>query len=101
MPEPQLTAGFITERLFDSTANSDLIHSTPTLQVCSVKAIRDKREQLRYRLIMSDGIRFTQAMLAIGLNNLVGTEMIKKFCVVVVKSFTVHCDEAATKRYVD
>ena len=51
----------------------------------------------RYRVIISDGVHFIQAMLATQLNDLVRTNAIGKHTVVVVEKAT--CNYVQAKRY--
>lgn len=62
----------------------------PTVQLLSIKKVTNVgtgQSPDRYRLIVSDGTHFIQAMLATQLNHLVDNETIKKLCVVVLEKY--------------
>ena len=97
----QLTAG-ICERL--NTADqedAELWQSTPTLQFLSIKKISSAQPGGgvdRYRIIISDGVHFLQAMLATPLNEFVEQGLIGKNTVAVVERMS--CNIIQGKRCV-
>lgn len=66
------------------------------IQFLSVKKVVTPGASDRYRLIISDGQKFIQAMLATQCNSLVENEEISKFSVAVVKRAT--CNTVQGKR---
>ena len=90
MGAPQLTAGFITQRLFDNNDNADLLTSLPTVQILSIKKTNAQDDpQVRYRLILSDGEHYDQSMLHISLNYFIEQDDIIKNSVVVLEDLEV------------
>lgn len=73
----------------DDTAAQNL---QPTVQFLSIKKVTNTSTNGanldRYRLIVSDGTHFIQAMLATQLNHLVENDTIKKLCVAVLEKYT-------------
>lgn len=73
----------------DDTATQNL---QPTVQFLSIKKVTNTGTSGasldRYRLIVSDGTHFIQAMLATQLNYLVENDTIKKLCVAVLEKYT-------------
>lgn len=99
--EPQLTAG-ICSRLNDlSNIDEDILNSKPTIQFLSFKKVPPTTGVAanvdRYRIIISDGEHFLQAMLATQLNHLIEKEEIKKHSIVVIEKFS--CNLVQDKRY--
>lgn len=80
----QLTSGFLSRVTVTDQGNEDLWTSRPNLQLLSVKRIVGKDglptpgTPERYRIIVSDGNHFLQAMLATQLNHLVHDDAIGK-----------------------
>ncbi|KAG7448223.1 replication factor-a protein [Guyanagaster necrorhizus] len=69
----------------------DIFQSPVTLQVLSTKKVPQSKSvqaQDRYRIILSDGIHYIQAMLATQLNTLVDEETVTKNTVVIVEKMT-------------
>lgn len=97
----QLTAGSC-QRLHDATPDDEALFNTPhTLQFLSIKKVNAINASStntidRYRIIMSDGINFIQAMLATQLNHLVSDNTIGKHTVAVVTKLT--CNYVQDKR---
>jgi replication factor A1 len=93
----QLTKG-ICEKLMtiDVAATDDELYQTrPIVQLLSVKRINPAGSGVaaatdRYRVIVSDGVHFIQAMLATQLNNLVDEEKVVRNCIVQLEGFTVN-----------
>ncbi|KAJ7074076.1 hypothetical protein C8F01DRAFT_1099155 [Mycena amicta] len=75
-----------------------IFDSSHTLQVLSVKSVNSNTTtgQDRYRLIISDGNNFVQAMLATQLNSLVAEEEIKKHTILNITKMT--CNFVQGKR---
>lgn len=100
--EPQLTAG-VCARLEDlSNIDDDLLNSKPTIQFLSFKKVPPTTGIAatvdRYRIIISDGENFLQAMLATQLNHLIDEGEIKKHSIVVIEKFS--CNLVQEKRCV-
>lgn len=100
--EPQLTAG-ICSRLDDlSNVDDDILNSRPTIQFLSIKKVPPTTGVAatvdRYRIIISDGEHFLQAMLAVQLNHLIDEGEIKKHSIAVIEKFS--CNLVQEKRYV-
>ncbi|KAF7322414.1 Replication protein A subunit [Mycena chlorophos] len=76
----------------------DIFEATYTLQVLSVKSVANNTTtgQDRFRIIVSDGINFVQAMLATQLNSLVAEESIKKHTILSITKMT--CNFVQDKR---
>ncbi|KAK0441014.1 hypothetical protein EV421DRAFT_1813498 [Armillaria borealis] len=76
-------------RLTLSDMEDEIFQSQVTLQVLSTKKVpQSKGAQDRYRIILSDGIHYIQAMLATQLNLLVDEETVTKNTVVLVEKMT-------------
>ena len=71
-----LTAGSV-QRMF----NNDTAQN-PIVQLLEVKQINGQGGATRYRLIISDGQHFMQAMLATQLNALVDQQQLQQYCIV-------------------
>ncbi|KAF8205770.1 hypothetical protein K438DRAFT_1818495 [Mycena galopus ATCC 62051] len=87
----QLTAGSCLGLHVAAPGDTSLFDATHTLQLLSVRSCRD-----RYRIIVSDGEHFIQAMLATQLNGLVKDEVIKKNSIINVTKMT--CNYVQDKR---
>ena len=86
----QLTAGSC-HRLFHADPNDDeLFNMQHTLQLLSVKKVSAATTGSvdRYRIIISDGISYMQAMLATQLNNMVDDNSIGKYTIITVEKLT-------------
>lgn len=93
----ELDAGII-NRLNTVTGDGDSVLEEPhTLQILSTKLITQTTGNERYRIIISDGVYFLQAMLATQLNDLVNSEQLVKNTVVVVQRMTTNLVQ--NKRY--
>jgi replication factor A1 len=97
----QLTAGSCYS-LYNADPSNDKLFDIPhTLQVLSIKKVNvpgDTGNAVeRYRIIISDGISFMQAMLATQLNSMVHDNSIGKHTVIVVDKLT--CNFLQGKRY--
>ncbi|KAJ3768541.1 hypothetical protein FB446DRAFT_815786 [Lentinula raphanica] len=80
----QLDTG-ICERINSASFNEDeLLGRSPTLQVLSLRKF-GKQSSDRYRIVVSDGAHFIQAVLATHLNDMVVKEHLKKYSVVSVE----------------
>ena len=76
----QLSTGII-DTLSQADQNEALWSETHMLQILSLKHIPTVREGAnsdRFRMILSDGVKFTQAMLATQLNHFVKEEKVGK-----------------------
>ncbi|KAI6005784.1 hypothetical protein EDD15DRAFT_2384466 [Pisolithus albus] len=98
----QLTSG-ICSRLSEATpAEIDEIGGGYTVQLVSIKKVTAVSAAApaidRYRIIMSDGVHFIQAMLATQLNDLVSNEEIVKNSVVIIDKLT--CNVLGDKRLI-
>jgi replication factor A1 len=88
----QLSPG-ICGRLNDAEPGDDsLFNIGHTLQILSIKKVTPTNPSSmaidRWRLIISDGVQFIQAMLATQLNHLVTDETISKYAIILVERFT-------------
>ena len=95
----QLTAGCCS-RLFNATPEDDLLFDQEHIvQFLSIKKVNANNPNGldRYRIIISDGIHFIQAMLATQLNSLVNDNSIGKNTVAVIEKLT--CNYVQEKRY--
>jgi replication factor A1 len=95
----QLTTGSV-HRLHDADPDDDDLFSMPhTLQILSIKKVNAAATGSvdRYRIIISDGISFMQAMLATQLNHMVNDNTIGKHTVIAVDKLT--CNIVQEKRY--
>lgn len=96
----QLTAGSC-YRLHHATLEDEDIFNTPhTIQFLSIKKVNAGASGSapdRFRVIMSDGVYFIQAMLATQLNSMVNDNTIGKHTIAVVEKLT--CNYVQDKRY--
>lgn len=67
-------------------------------QILSLKPVNQPQGTPRYRIILSDGVHFMQAMLATQLNNLIQDGTIVKHSVIKIERLT--CNYLQGKRYV-
>lgn len=95
----QLTAGSCARLSQATPEDENLFDQEHTVQFLSIKKVNSTNPNGvdRYRIIMSDGIYFIQAMLATQLNNLVNENLIGKHTVAVVEKLT--CNYVQEKRY--
>ncbi|EIN07090.1 replication factor-a protein [Punctularia strigosozonata HHB-11173 SS5] len=89
----QLTRGLCLRLQHAQTDDQEIYLSCPTVQFLSIKKISPTgppgaNAPDRYRIIMSDGEHFVQAMLATQLNHLIEDETIGKHSIVVLDRFT-------------
>lgn len=99
-PNVQLSAGSC-EALQTAPHSDDPIYESPhTLQFLSVKRVSNSTSapgpNERYRIILSDGIHFIQAMLATQLNPLVADGQLQKHTVAVIEKAT--CNNVQNKK---
>lgn len=103
---PPLTEGIL-EQLLVVDPKDPIWESTPTLQLLSIKLVgsanttpapADGDRPDRYRIIISDGKHFLQAMLATQLNDMVQTNMIGKNTIATIEKMV--CNTIGGKRYV-
>ena len=100
MENVQLTAG-ICQRLFDAKDEAEvegLSSTEPIVQVLSIKKVGPSggNNVDRYRVIVSDGECFLQAMMATQLNHFVEDGHIGKNTIVAIEKFT--CNFLQAKR---
>ncbi|EDR14355.1 uncharacterized protein LACBIDRAFT_182415 [Laccaria bicolor S238N-H82] len=98
----QLTAGSC-ERLNNATPSEEDVFNQPhTVQFLSIKKVNTTNASSsavdRYRIIMSDGIHFIQAMLATQLNSMVQDNTIGRHTVAVIEKLT--CNYVQEKRLI-
>jgi replication factor A1 len=96
----QLSAG-ICLRLHNSDIDDDVFNAGHTIQFLSIKQVTPNTSGSntaldRYRLIISDGEHFLQAMLATQLNHLVHENKIGKNTIAVIDKLT--CNIVQNKR---
>jgi replication factor A1 len=100
-------SGGICQKLHTGDSNDESIWSTkPTLQFLSIKKVvgaipgsnNPNAPADRYRIIISDGLNFLQAMLATQLNYLVEEDRIGKNTIAVVENMS--CQTITDKRSV-
>jgi len=98
----QLTAGSCEQLQTAAPSDAAIFDSPHTIQFLSIKKVSNPSTSNsapvdRYRIIISDGVHFTQAMLATQLNNMVVEGTITKHSVAVVEKAT--CNTVQGKRY--
>jgi replication factor A1 len=95
----QLTAGSVNRLHNADPTDEDLFSMPHTLQVLSIKKVGavSTGSVDRYRIIISDGVFFMQAMLATQLNHMVNDSAIGKHTVIAVDKLT--CNIVQDKRY--
>lgn len=88
--ESSLTAGIVA-KAFNAVDPDEVDNLQPTVQLLSVKKVpktaRDSTSPDRYRIIVSDGAQFIQAMLATQLNDLVESGQIRRNVIVRLTRF--------------
>lgn len=99
--EFQLSAGSC-RRLQTAPHADDSVYDAPhTIQFLSIKKVNSTSVTggplERYRIIISDGVHFIQAMLATQLNNLVNEQTISRNTVAVIEKST--CNTVQGKKY--
>ncbi|KAL0946802.1 hypothetical protein HGRIS_012973 [Hohenbuehelia grisea] len=100
MSNHQLTAGVCARLQGDSLEESDVFDTHSIVQVLSIKKVGPSPNAAadRYRMIMSDGINFVQAMLGTGLNDLVASNGVGKHTIVRLTRTT--CNYVQEKRLI-
>ncbi|KAJ4475701.1 hypothetical protein J3R30DRAFT_3502079 [Lentinula aciculospora] len=99
----QLDTG-ICHRIHNATPNEDKLFSgSHTLQVLSLKKVGKQTEGVnlpsdRYRIVLSDGAQFLQAMLATQLNEMVVEKHLTRFTIVCVERLS--CNYVQEKRLI-
>lgn len=97
----QLTSGICSRLNEASPSEIDELGSGYTVQLLSIKKVTANSTAAapidRYRIIISDGVHFVQAMLATQLNDLVANSEITKNSVVIIDKLT--CNFVGDKRY--
>jgi replication factor A1 len=99
----QLSAGSCVKLLSARSDDASVFESQHTMQFLSFKKVSPTTSSAgvttpeRYRIIMSDGINYMQAMLATQLNNLVTDNIVGKNCIALVDKLT--CNYVQEKRY--
>lgn len=98
--EQQLTAG-ICARLHNIRDNDDpVLQTSPTVQFLSLKRVPpipgSSATVDRYRIIVSDGEHFLQAMMATQLNHLVEEGQVTKHSIIIMERFS--CNVVQEKR---
>jgi len=97
----QLTSGICSRLNEASPSEIDELGSGYTVQLLSIKKVTANSTTAapidRYRIIISDGVHFVQAMLATQLNDLVANSEITKNSVVIIDKLT--CNFVGDKRY--
>ncbi|KAJ7572056.1 hypothetical protein C8J56DRAFT_1016470 [Mycena floridula] len=88
--EAQLETGICKILHEMSDPNDDIFDQEHTLQVLSTKLIPQTNGTDRYRIIMSDGEHFLQAMLATQLNDMVSSNEITKHSIIVTEKLTMN-----------
>ncbi|KAF8582281.1 replication factor-a protein [Ramaria rubella] len=86
-----LSAGACAQITQAPLEDADSWNLHPTVQFLSIKKLPNTKTEAspdRYRLIISDGVHFVQAMLATQLNEMVEKDTIKKHSVVVLEKYT-------------
>ncbi len=95
-PNPEVTQQTVS-RIYAGQTNFN-----PTVQVLDVKKIQPNPGQAmaseRFRLIISDGVNFQQAMLATQLNGLVTSNQIAPNCLIALQEFI--CNDVQNKKIV-
>ncbi|KAF7311341.1 Replication protein A subunit [Mycena kentingensis (nom. inval.)] len=93
-----LSAGSCQALQTSEPTDTSVFDATHTLQVLSVKPVNTAQSTNadRYRIIVSDGVNFVQAMLATQLNSLVNDGDVQKHSIICVTKFT--CNFVQDKR---
>ena len=101
---PQLTSGICERLQVGDRDDLELWDSSPTVQFLSIKKVSagittgNSSSTDRFRIIVSDGVHFVQAMLATQLNHLVEEAVISKNTVAKLEKIT--CNVIQEKRFV-
>lgn len=97
--DTELTGGSLMKLLNSQEDDEQLWTAGHVIQIVSMKKVANpgREGQLeRYRLIISDGAHYTQAMLATQLNHMVDDERLRKLDVVKVEKLT--CNTVQNKK---
>ncbi|KAJ2934896.1 hypothetical protein H1R20_g2147, partial [Candolleomyces eurysporus] len=98
----QLTAGSCEKLQGASQGDSSVLESSHTIQFLSIKKVNNPSNNApsvdRYRIIISDGIHFIQAMLATQLNQMVNDGQITRHTVAVLEKAT--CNTVQNKKLI-
>ncbi|KAI8989731.1 replication factor-a protein [Trametes punicea] len=89
--DPQLTTGICARLNNPENDDDELFNSQPVVQFLSFKRVPPSggaSTMDRYRVIVSDGEHFLQAMLATQLNHMVEEEQLLKHSIAVIEKFT-------------
>lgn len=98
--ESELTTGIVA-KAFNAVDPAEVEDLQPTVQLLSIKKVANARDSStpdRYRIIVSDGVQFIQAMLATQLNDLVETNQIRRNVIVRLTKFA--AQNISAKRWV-
>jgi replication factor A1 len=99
---PQLTEGICQKLNTGSKDDESLWNSKPTVQLLSLKKVNagstGGTANDRYRIILSDGQHFLQAMLATQLNHLVDDDRVGKNTIMIIENMS--CQHIQEKRSV-
>jgi len=98
--ESELTTGIVA-KAFTAVDTAEVESLQPTVQLLSIKKVpnaRDSNSPDRYRIIVSDGAQFIQAMLATQLNDLVESGQICRNVIVRLTKFA--AQNISAKRWV-
>lgn len=95
----QLTAGICARLYAAMPGDQELFNASHTVQFLSIKKVSSGNAGAldRYRIIVSDGINFLQAMLATQLNVMVNNGTIGKNTIAVIEKLT--CNFVQEKKY--
>lgn len=96
----QLSAGSCVKLLSARSDDASVFESQHTVQILSFKKVSNATSVAtpeRYRIIMSDGVNYMQAMLATQLNNLITDNIVGKNSIAVIDKLT--CNYVQEKRY--
>lgn len=86
---PQLTTG-VCEQIANSTGSKDPVWSTsPIVQIVQAKAI-ETGEQVRWRIVVSDGLHVMQAMVVTQLNSMLENGDVGKGSIIRVERFAMN-----------
>ena len=88
----ELTGGVLDKLMSAEPGDEELWTSGPTMQIINVKKVSSPQSTGpdRYRVIISDGTKFAQSMLATQLSHMVEKNELKKFTIVKVKRLTLN-----------
>lgn len=75
----------LTQGAIMRTYQTDDVNHQPILQIIDIKKLSSTSD--RYRLVISDGQHYQQAMLATQLNSLITTQQVKEHCIVRLDEF--------------